>query len=117
MRIIILGLMVLATMIGALGAFFIKKGANDFSLLKIWKKQFWTNRFLFIGLGLYAISSLIYVYTLRFGELSVLYPLASLNYIWTALLAKKYFGEQFNFWKILGLTGIIFGVVLISIGS
>ncbi len=113
----ILALVVFATILSALGAFFIKKGANDFSLIIIWTSQFWTNGFLFGGLGLYALSSLIYVYALRFGELSTIYPLASLNYIWTALLAKKYFGEKFNLWKIMGLTGIILGVMLIGMGS
>jgi drug/metabolite transporter (DMT)-like permease len=51
------------------------------------------------------------------GELTILYPMVSLGYIWTMLWARLFFKEPFTRSKIAGLVMIIFGVALINYGK
>lgn len=108
------GLVVLATLVGALGPILIKRGAhrvtmNIFSQLK--------NRSLIAGVGCYVLSSFIFVPALRGGELSVLYPLVSVSYVWVCLLSIKILGEKMGTMKWCGVGLIILGVSLIGLGS
>ncbi len=101
------------TLIGAMGPILLKKGADAFSinLFKIIK-----NYNLIFGLFLYGISLIIFVIALKGGEISVLYPLVSVGYIWVCLLSIKVLKEKMNLYKWLGIIFIIFGVSLIGIG-
>ena len=51
------------------------------------------------------------------GELSVLYPMVSLGYIWTLLWSKLFFNEPFTRNKFLGLGLILLGVFFVGLGS
>jgi len=51
-----------------------------------------TNFPLLGGLALYGIGAALMVVALRHGELSVLYPLISLSYVWVAVLSVLVFG-------------------------
>ena len=71
--------------IGSLGAVGLKAGANNLqlnirALLMNWK--------LALGLALYLISTVFYVKGISHGEISVLFPLVSLGYVWTAIWSK-----------------------------
>jgi len=109
------GLVFVGAFLGGVGAVLVKKGADTFSLRRIWKN--WRNRFLMIGLFLYAISTIMYMIALRWEELSVLYPMVSMSYLWIVFFSIKFLGEKMNNWKWLGLLGIILGIILISLGS
>lgn len=73
--------------------------------------EFFSNIHFFIGLSLYAICTLIYVYALSFGEVSVLYPLLATPYIWVGLLASV-LGERFVPINWAGMMMIIVGFML-----
>ncbi|MEM4239782.1 MAG: EamA family transporter [Candidatus Woesearchaeota archaeon] len=115
------GLVILGTFIGAGGPILFKKGSATFSLdpRKILKNPLilFRNYYVLLGCLLYSISSFIFIPALRGGELSVLYPLVSLSYIWVSLLSVKFLGERMNLTKITGIALIIIGVSLIGIGS
>jgi drug/metabolite transporter (DMT)-like permease len=51
------------------------------------------------------------------GQLTVLYPMVSLGYIWAILWARLFFKEPFTKAKISGLLMIVFGVALINMGN
>ena len=110
--VLVLGIMAVGSLLGALGTLSIKKGTTGNSLLQLFR----TRRFLW-GFFLLIISTVLYFFALRQEELSVLYPLVSLTYVWTTLLSIKYLGERMNGWKWLGLFGILLGVVFIGLGS
>ena len=59
---------------------------------------------------LYAVSTVLLVLALRDGELSVLYPIISMTYVWVLLLSVLIFNESLNLFKILGISVIVFGV-------
>ncbi|MBI2669249.1 EamA family transporter [Candidatus Woesearchaeota archaeon] len=111
-KIVILLVVLIATFIGAVASFLTKKGSHQ----KSWKELIW-NRYIWCGFILYGVSTLAYIYSLRFEQLTILYPLVSTAYIWTTLFAVKFLGEKMNGWKWLGLAGIILGVVFIGLGS
>lgn len=107
-------LVIIATFVGAFGALALKYGAN-----KLTRKNKWTflNARLLLGVFLYGLSSIFFLIGLKNGELSVLYPLTSLSYIWISLLSIKLLKEKMNFYKWLGITAILVGVTLIGVGS
>lgn len=109
-----IGIVTFATVIGAFGALFFKFGADR---LHRNLKSVITNTRLFIGLALYGLSTLIFLACLRWGDLSVLYPLASLSYVWIALLSIRFLGEKMNVWKWSGIAFILLGVFLIGSGA
>ena len=69
------------------------------------------------GVGMYLLSSVFFIAALRKGELSVLYPLVSLGYIWTLLWSNLFFKEPLTRHKFLGLFLILVGVSFIGMGN
>lgn len=76
-----------------------------------------TNFPLIGGMALYGIGAALMVLALRHGELSVLYPLISLSYVWVAILSVLVFGEVMNPYKISGICVIMAGVGVLGLGS
>lgn len=74
--------------------------------------ELFSNTHLIIGLSLYAVCTLIYVYALSFGEVSILYQLLATSYIWGGLLAGIFLGERFAPMNWAGMILIIGGVTL-----
>jgi drug/metabolite transporter (DMT)-like permease len=107
-------LVLASAFIGALGSLYFKKAADrmESNLSSILK-----NKDLITGLMIYGASTVLYVIAIKGGELSVLFPLVSTGYIWVAIFSIKYMGEKMNTLKIAGITSIIFGVILIGLGS
>jgi len=75
-----------------------------------------TNLPLMIGYSLYGISTLLLILALRKGELSVLYPIISLTYVWVTLLSITVFKESVNGFKAVGLAIIVIGVAVLGYG-
>lgn len=111
--IISIALVIVATIIGAFGALYLKLGSAtakiSFNVVK--------NSKLVLGFVLYGISSILFIAALRSGELSVLYPFVSFSYVWIALLSMKFLKEKMNLWKWAGIAAIVLGVSLIGFGS
>jgi multidrug transporter EmrE-like cation transporter len=72
---------------------------------------------LFAGYFLYGIFAVLLIYALRNGELSILYPLIALGYVWVSILSVLVFHETMNAMKIVGVAIIIAGVAVLGWGS
>jgi undecaprenyl phosphate-alpha-L-ara4N flippase subunit ArnE len=72
---------------------------------------------LFIGFGLYGLGSCMMLAAYKFGKLSVLQPILSLNYVFAVLLGHLVFGEPFTVRKIVGIAIIGAGVMLLKKGD
>ncbi len=72
---------------------------------------------LLFGFALHACNALLLIFALRNGELSVLWPLYALSYVWVAFLSAYFFGDRINAWKIAGIALIILGVALLGRAS
>src|SRR5438067_6790676 len=69
------------------------------------------------GYMLYGINTVMLVMALREGELSVLYPIIALTYVWVTLVSYVHLHEPPNVLKNAGVAAIIGGVIVISRGS
>jgi drug/metabolite transporter (DMT)-like permease len=107
-------LVLVGSFIGSFGAVFLKLGAEH---TKGSIARFLTNYWLATGIVLYLISSVFYMMGVSQGQLTVLYPMVSLGYIWAILWARLFFKEPFTKAKIGGLAMIIVGVALINLGN
>jgi len=72
---------------------------------------------LWAGLSCYGISTLLMVLALRDGELSLLYPVISLTYVWVMFLSVLLLHEPLTFWKVGGVTLICGGVALLGMNG
>jgi drug/metabolite transporter (DMT)-like permease len=102
-----------ASLIGSFGAVFLKLGAARLtkSLLSF------VNWRLAVGVALFLGSSVFYALGIRGGQLSVLYPMVSLGYIWTLLWSRLFFNEALTRQKFFGLGLILLGVFFVGLGS
>jgi len=109
-----IGLVISATLFGAFGPILLKK-ASAKKLSDI--RSLMTNYYLFGGVGLYAIGTILFIPALKGGDLSILFPFVALGYIWVSLLSVKFLGEKMNLIKWSGIALIIVGVSFIGLGS
>ena len=107
-------LVLVGSFFGSFGAVFLKLGAEHMTggILRLL-----TNYWLATGVVIYVISSVFYMMGVSQGQLTVLYPMVSLGYIWAMIWARIFFKEPFTKAKIGGLAMIIVGVSLISFGN
>lgn len=72
---------------------------------------------LIAGLSLYGVGTILMILALRHGELSVLWPVISLSYVWVAVISVVWFHEPMNIPKAAGVAVIIFGVAILGRGA
>jgi drug/metabolite transporter (DMT)-like permease len=101
-------LIFVCTLLGAAGQILIKAGANTLSRSNPWAML--TNLPLIAGYSLYGVMTVLFIYALRDEELSFVYPIISLTYVWVTGLSVYFFHEIVNPFKILGVITIVLGV-------
>jgi len=108
-----MALVLFGSVIGSFGAVFLKSGAAKL------KQGFWhiLNLQLATGVALFLLSAVFFVLGIRHGELSVLYPMVSLGYVWTLVWSRVFFHEPFTRQKFYGLGLILVGVFFVGLGS
>ena len=108
-------LLVLAcTVLGAAAQILLKIGMTHFSPQPL---ALLTNVPLVVGYTLYGVNTLMLVLALRDGELSMLYPIIALTYVWVTLLSYFVLGENPNLYKNIGIAIIVTGVAVLGRGG
>lgn len=102
-------LVLFISLIASIGQIFFKFAAQ-------FSGPIYFNYFIIIGLIIYGLGGIMFLFTLKKGELSVLYPILATSYIWATLLAIYLFNDSFNTAKIIAIILIIFGVGFIGKG-
>src|ERR1039457_107366 len=115
-------LVLLGAFIGSFGGVFLKSGAaqvrEGLVYLFISRDPPFFNWRLATGIAFFLVSSYFFVLGIRPpGELSVLYPMVSLGYIFTLLWSRIFFKEPLTRVKFFGLFLIVAGVVFVGLGS
>ena len=109
-------LLVLAcTLVGAAAQLLIKSGMNQ--LTHITLPGVVTNVPLIAGYSFYGLNLLLLTIALQKAELSALYPIIALTYVWVTALSVFVFNETLNVYKIVGVTTIVFGVSILGWGG
>ncbi|MBQ7506415.1 MAG: EamA family transporter [Lachnospiraceae bacterium] len=70
-----------------------------------------------IGFGFYAFGALFMLYAYRFGSVSVLQPVMSMNYVISVILGALVLKEPVTILKVIGVIVIMIGVILIGGGE
>ena len=98
-------------LLGSLGQTFFKLGSakvtgNLLSWIANWQ--------VILGLFLYGVSALMFIVALKYGQLSILYPVIATSYIWVTLISAIYLKEPVNIVNWVGVLLILFGVGLLA---
>lgn len=109
-------LIVAFTVVAAIAQPLFKIGANSLPA-KMSVGGLITDLPLIAGLALYGLGSILMIWALRHGELSVLYPLISLSYVWVAILSVVIFRDRMTSLRISGIATIIAGVSILGIAG
>lgn len=76
-----------------------------------------TNVPLIAGCACYGLFTIAMVLALREGELSMLYPIIALSYVWVTLLSYFLLKETPNLYKDMGIVTIVVGVAILGRGG
>jgi multidrug transporter EmrE-like cation transporter len=120
-------IVICCTLIIGAAQYLIKLGANQLAAqhsvnggtvsLEAAVMGIFTNPAIFSGYCLYGVFTVLFVIALRDGELSILYPLISLGYVWVAIIGVLAFHEAMNPLKLTGIAIIMAGVTVLGRGG
>ncbi len=101
----------LSAFVGSIGQLEFKRGADN---LQFDIKLLLTNYHLILGVLVYFVSTVLYVYALNKEQLSILYPIIATSYIWTTIFSKIFLKETVGLTSWVGVFFILLGVTLIA---
>lgn len=104
-----------STILSALGSLLLKIGSTKNSNNKNNVRSFPAIRAMILGAFVYSIATIIFIAALKLGDVSILYPITSLSYIWVCILSAKVLKERISAKKIAGIMLIVIGVVIITL--
>jgi uncharacterized membrane protein len=105
-----IALAALCALLGSTGQLLFKLGSSSVTLsLGSWV----TNVKVIRGMMLYGLSAILFIFALKYGSLSVLYPVIATSYVWVALLSNRVLGEPLSLTTWGGITLILFGIALV----
>jgi len=121
--------MFFCTLIGALAQMLIKQGtaqlgahitladlAHNPSLFVSFCLGVLRNIKLFLGYLCYGVNTFLIALALKGRELSRLYPIIALTYVWVAVLSLYFLpGEHMNFFKTIGIIFVVGGVSVLGL--
>ena len=110
-----IALVVTSTVIGAAAQILLRFGADNLNGAGL--RGILTNWPLLGGYACLGLMTVLMILALRGGQLSVLYPIIALTYVWVTILSPMFFRDDINAPKIIGLTLIVAGVSFIGAGS
>jgi drug/metabolite transporter (DMT)-like permease len=108
-------LMILSSIIGAFGAIYLKKGSPGFELKGRKILASILNKQVILGILLYAVAAVVVIILLKTNDLSFIYPLTSLQYIFVVLLSYILLREKITRFKWLAVCLIVIGNVFIAL--
>lgn len=114
-------LILACVIIGTSGQLLLKMGMDrvgefSFSAQNIWPiaLKIMSSPFVLLGIVCYALSLIVWLLVLSRSEVGYAYPLLSIGYVLTAILAYFLFGESLSLIRVLGIGMIMMGVFCIT---
>lgn len=116
------------TLIGALAQILVKEGTSQLgahltlsevarhpALIVHFCLGVISNLKLFIGYCMYGVNTFLMALALKGRELSRLYPIIALTYVWVTILSLFLLpGEHMNFFRFIGIAFIVIGVSILG---
>ena len=108
--------------LNALAQVFLKLGMGTAELPVQWtageafRMVLWAtlNPWIVAGVASYVLSLLVWLYVLAYNEVSYAYPFLSVGFVLVTMLGWWVFDDSLSFQRILGISLICLGVVLVS---
>ncbi len=115
-------LIVISELWNAAGQIFYKKGLNELETLDLatpggiarFLKYVLTHPLVWLGLGFMVVCIAFWIAALAQADLSFVYPIGSIQYVFVMLAAHAFLGEKLDWRKIAGTILVVAGVLLIS---
>ena len=108
------------TFLAAAAQLLIKRGAvqlgGDATVIDAAIRIF-TDPQLFTGYALYGLFTVGLIFALRHGELSLLYPVIAVSYVWVSIISVVVLKETMNALEMSGVLLIVVGVGFLGKGS
>ena len=98
------------TLVGAMGAFFLKAGMDRVDSLT----SLFQNPRIYLGGCFYLAGALLNILLLRRLDYSVLYPMTAITYVWSMVLSAAFLGERVTGRKLAGVAAILVGVLILA---
>jgi multidrug transporter EmrE-like cation transporter len=115
----LLPLFLTSVLLGVFGQLSMKIGMNSvgkIGLTDIFSFKFFsiiTQKYVFLGIVLYVIATFLWLVIISQEELSYVYPLLGIGYVFVAVLAKIFFNESLTLFRFVGILLILTGAYLI----
>ncbi|OGI12341.1 MAG: hypothetical protein A2Y40_03465 [Candidatus Margulisbacteria bacterium GWF2_35_9] len=110
--------------IGVIAQLLFKQGMMQMGEINMMSKgiflqyfKIFTNPWVFLGLCMYFLSTVFWLYLISKVPLSFAYPMLSLGYVFVALASWLIYKEPLSFINWAGIVVIMVGVILISQGK
>jgi len=79
--------------------------------------SFILNPYIIVGFATYAVAAILLTVALKFGELSLLYPVWSLSFVWITLASMLFLNESVSIQNWIGIAFVIGGISFIGFGA
>jgi len=121
MNLISFGLIFAGVMLNVAAQLMIKAGTNSIGYFEFSRSnvlpigvRLATEPHIIVAIACYALSVVIWILALSRVQVSIAYPLLSMGYVVNVVAAWWFFNESINPAKVVGISVIILGVVIIS---
>lgn len=118
---LVLGLILLDVSLNVAGQLTLKFGMSKLGNFSLSLSQLFSvflraavSPYILVGLCCYGLGFLVWLIVLAKAEVSYAYPLISLGYVFTAILAWQLFGEAVTLTRFVGILVTCLGVFLIA---
>lgn len=98
-----IGLIALGSVFGAIAQVLFKVAVSPINIIKLG-----------LGMFLYGLAFLIYLFALRSLPLSVAYPIVALSYVFVALMSWHFLNEPWSVSRTVGSIGLVVCIWLIA---
>ncbi len=116
-----LAIIVLSVSMSSMAHLLLKKGMISHSLANNTSESmfnlFWsvgTNPWVMIGMVLHVGALIVWLWALSKVDISFAYPFIALGYVFVGLLACFWLGEQISPLRLIGMTIIVVGVIVLA---
>jgi multidrug transporter EmrE-like cation transporter len=103
-----------AVVLAGCGHLIIKFGLNRIRASEASGAAAWLNPWLFFGLGIYGVGTLLWIFAVSRKQINYLYPITALNYAIVAFGGRLFFQERVPPTRLLGIAIVIAGVILMQ---
>jgi drug/metabolite transporter (DMT)-like permease len=112
-----IGLLLSSVAFGAVGQLILKAGMNSVGKVQLSVETLLhmaTNPLLIVGIGIFLISTLLWLLALSKADLSFAYPFLSLTYMAVLIGGAVLFHEQITLPRVIGFAVIVTGVWIVA---